>query len=149
MVDSQMGISDFQCMRILGQTRYLRLAPKLPEAIGIDEAERIPDLIRLAMQVDIGPTVKWIEKRYLTSMPVDIIKFDISLIQGMMDTRLKTLVEEMASMLIGLGYDLVAEGIETEELLRKIRAAGFKFSQGYLFGGPVRNTELPGPAGSS
>jgi hypothetical protein len=65
MVDSQMGISDYQCTRLLGATRYHRLAPQLPKAIGIDEAEKIPDLIRLATQVDIGPTVEWIKKRYL------------------------------------------------------------------------------------
>ena len=77
--------------------------------------------------------------RYLTSMPVDIIKFDITLIQGMMDDRLGKLVQKMASMLNGLGYDLVAEGIETEELLDKVKAAGFNLSQGFLFGQPTRD----------
>lgn len=77
--------------------------------------------------------------RYLTSMPVDIIKFDISLIQGMIDDRLGKLVQEMASMLIGLGYDLVAEGIESEELHVIVATAGFHLSQGYLFGQPARN----------
>lgn len=67
---------------------------------------------------------------YLTSMPVDIVKFDICLIQGMRDDRLESLVQEMAAMLIGLGYDLVAEGIETEELLQKVNAVGFHLSQG-------------------
>ena len=76
--------------------------------------------------------------RYLTSMPVDTIKFDISLIQGMMDKRLGKLVKEMASMLISLDYELVAEGIETEELLIKVAKAGFNYSQGYLFGAPAR-----------
>ena len=83
--------------------------------------------------------------RYLTSMPVDIIKFDISLIQGMMDERLKKLVQEMAGMLIGLGYDLVAEGIETEELLHTVNAAGFNLSQGYLLGMPIRNCAQTNP----
>jgi len=76
--------------------------------------------------------------RYLTSMPVDIIKFDITLIQGMLDERLEKVVQEMANMLLDLGYDLVAEGIETDELLQKIKQAGFKLSQGYLFGGASR-----------
>ena len=79
---------------------------------------------------------------YLTSMPVDIIKFDISLIKEMMDERRRKLVHEMASMLIDLDYDLVAEGIETEELLKKVSAAGFKFSQGFLFGRPTRDQSL-------
>ncbi len=80
--------------------------------------------------------------RYLTSMPVDTIKFDISLIQGMLDKRLAKLVTEMASMLTGLGYELIAEGIETEELLKKVVAAGFNYSQGYFFGAPSRQTQL-------
>lgn len=77
--------------------------------------------------------------RYLTSMPVDIIKFDIALIQGMLDKRLGALVHEMANMLHKLGYELVAEGIETEELLEKVNKAGFNLSQGYLLGKPTRN----------
>jgi diguanylate cyclase (GGDEF)-like protein len=77
--------------------------------------------------------------RYLTSMPVDIIKFDNSLIQGMHDERLGKLVTEMAEMLVDLGYNLVAEGIETEILLDKVRKAGFDYSQGYLLGRPERD----------
>jgi EAL domain-containing protein (putative c-di-GMP-specific phosphodiesterase class I) len=87
--------------------------------------------------------------RYLTSMPVDIIKFDITLIQGMMDDRLGKLVEKMASMLNGLGYDLVAEGIETEELLDKVKAAGFNLSQGFLFGQPTRDRKKISAVGAS
>ena len=78
--------------------------------------------------------------RYLTHMPVDTIKFDISLIQGMEDSRLQKLVEELATMLTDLGYDLVAEGIETYELMQKVKAAGFSFTQGYLCGKPARET---------
>ena len=85
--------------------------------------------------------------RYLTSMPVDIIKFDITLIQGMMDKRLGKLVKKMASMLNGLGYDLVAEGIETEELLDKVKKAGFGLSQGFLFGQPTRDRKKINSAG--
>ncbi|MBL7004366.1 MAG: bifunctional diguanylate cyclase/phosphodiesterase [Gammaproteobacteria bacterium] len=75
---------------------------------------------------------------YLTKMPVDIIKFDIALIQGMVEPRLGKLVHEMAKMLHQLGYDLVAEGIETELLLDKVKKAGFHLSQGYLLGKPTR-----------
>lgn len=80
--------------------------------------------------------------RYLTSMPVDIVKFDISLIQGMLDERLEKVVLEMANMLVDLGYDLVAEGIESDELLQKTKQAGFKLSQGYLFGRATRDRGL-------
>jgi len=76
--------------------------------------------------------------RYLTNMPVDTIKFDITLIQGMLDKRLGALVYEMARMLDKLGFELVAEGIETEELLEKVNKAGFNYFQGFLLGKPSR-----------
>lgn len=80
--------------------------------------------------------------RYLTNMPVDIIKFDISLIQGMPDRRLGKLVHELALLFNDLDYDLVAEGIEDTTILRKIQYSGFKYAQGFLFGPPVRDQNL-------
>jgi hypothetical protein len=65
MIDSQMGISDYQCTRFLGPSRYHRLAPVLPVSVGPNEAEKIPELIEFAEAVDIDPTVLWIKQRYL------------------------------------------------------------------------------------
>jgi EAL domain-containing protein (putative c-di-GMP-specific phosphodiesterase class I) len=42
-------------------------------------------------------------------------------------------------MLKDLNYELVAEGIENELLLKKIRQSGFKYAQGFLFGHPIRD----------
>ncbi len=65
MVDSQNGISDYQCSRLLGGSRYHRLDPILPKPVNISDADKIPDLISYASAVDIEPTVEWIRKRYL------------------------------------------------------------------------------------
>jgi Patatin-like phospholipase len=65
MSDSQMGISDYQATRLLGSSRYHRLAPELPVSVRIDEAAKVPDLISYAEAVDIAPTVTWIKDRYL------------------------------------------------------------------------------------
>jgi diguanylate cyclase (GGDEF)-like protein len=79
--------------------------------------------------------------RYLTNMPVDIIKFDISLIQGMSNKRLGKLVHELALLLNDLNYELVAEGIENITILKKIQSSGFKYAQGFLFGMPIRDPD--------
>jgi diguanylate cyclase (GGDEF)-like protein len=76
---------------------------------------------------------------YLTRMPVDTIKFDIALIQGMEDERIHQLVRELARMLAGLGYELVAEGIETKEVFDRVIAAGFTHAQGYYLDTPKRH----------
>lgn len=70
MVDSQMGIADYQCMRLLGETRYHRLAPLLPSPVASDDAEKVPELIQYAEEVDIRPTVEWLRRRYLGEQTV-------------------------------------------------------------------------------
>jgi len=75
--------------------------------------------------------------RYLASMPVDIVKFDISLIRSLEDKSQKTIVKHLASMISETGHILVAEGIETEKLLKKVIELNFAYGQGYFFGKPV------------
>ncbi|MFN2136989.1 MAG: patatin-like phospholipase family protein [Candidatus Promineifilaceae bacterium] len=65
MGDSQMGVSNYQCQRFLGPNRYFRLAPLLPKSVATDDAEKIPDLISYAEQVDITDTVDWLQRRFV------------------------------------------------------------------------------------
>jgi len=74
--------------------------------------------------------------RYLSSMPVDIVKFDISLIVDLYKPKQETLVHSLCKMMKDIGYQMVAEGIEEEVLLEKVIEAGFDYGQGYLFGKP-------------
>lgn len=74
---------------------------------------------------------------YLANMPVDVIKFDISMVRHLdAGGRQGLIVENLAAMIIKAGYHLVAEGIETEKTLQKIVEVGFSRGQGYLFGRP-------------
>jgi len=81
--------------------------------------------------------------RYLASMPVDLVKFDISMVQ-LLETglpRQQLIVQEIAYMVITAGYELVAEGIESASLLDKIVRLGFSHAQGYYFGQPGETPE--------
>ena len=73
---------------------------------------------------------------YLANMPVDIVKFDISLIRGLEDDQQLTIVSHLATMISEAGYLLVAEGIETDRLVEQVKGIGFDYGQGYLFGRP-------------
>lgn len=77
--------------------------------------------------------------RYLSSMPVDLVKFDISMVRLLEsgDRRQKLMMEEIARMVITAGYELVAEGIETRELLDEVIRLGFSHAQGYYLGKPA------------
>jgi diguanylate cyclase (GGDEF)-like protein len=81
---------------------------------------------------------------YLSNMPVDCVKFDISLIRQLLeDSRQSVIIENLATMVLKAGYDLVAEGVETDEILRKITQLGFTRGQGFLFGRPENTCMTP------
>lgn len=72
---------------------------------------------------------------YIANMPVDIVKFDLSMIRSLeLGGRQGVVIEGLARIIAEAGYLLVAEGIETEETLATIRQIGFSHGQGYLFG---------------
>ncbi len=74
--------------------------------------------------------------RYLSCMPVDLVKFDISMIHQLVsdDPKKRLVVGEIANIVSANGYQIVAEGVETEEHLSRVVALGFNYAQGYLFG---------------
>ncbi|MHB1093043.1 putative bifunctional diguanylate cyclase/phosphodiesterase [Thiobacillus sp.] len=76
--------------------------------------------------------------RYLVDLPVDVVKFDISLINKLgQDDRAGQVVADFARMMSEAGYSLVAEGVETDAILRKVESLGIAHGQGYLLSRPV------------
>lgn len=77
--------------------------------------------------------------RYLSSMPIDVVKFDISLIQSLeKGGRQGTIVENLAKLMRDAGFQLIAEGIETQATLTLVTDLGFTHAQGYYLGRPTR-----------
>ncbi len=111
----------------------------------IDEVRAYLDLLRsshfkIAMD-DFG--TGYSPMRYLVDLPVDIIKFDISLVQKLAENnRAARVVADFARMMADAGYSLVAEGVETEAVLARVEALGFAHVQGYLLGRPEPLSKL-------
>ena len=83
--------------------------------------------------------------RYLANMPIDIVKFDITMIQDLnKDARTRMIIENTAKVILGAGLQLVAEGIETEESKAKVIAMGATHLQGFLLGKPKPMTRPSG-----
>ncbi len=81
--------------------------------------------------------------RYLADLPVDVVKFDISLVNKLdQDNRAGRVVSDFARMMSEVGYSLVAEGVETESVLRKVESLGIDHVQGYLLGRPMALAQL-------
>jgi EAL domain-containing protein (putative c-di-GMP-specific phosphodiesterase class I) len=81
--------------------------------------------------------------RYLVDLPVDVIKFDLSLIARLeADDRAAQVVTDFARMMISAGYSLTAEGVETGAALSKVESLGFDHVQGFLLDHPQPLAEL-------
>lgn len=77
--------------------------------------------------------------RYLVDLPVDVVKFDASLVDKLGQRgRAGRIVVDFVSMMNDAGYLLVAEGVEDEAILQRVESLGFAHVQGYLLGRPTR-----------
>jgi diguanylate cyclase (GGDEF)-like protein len=99
-----------------------------------ENIRRLRDLGCLVALDDFGSGYSSL--RYLSSMPVDLVKFDISMIRLLIgdDPRQRLIVGEFANIVSANGYQIVAEGVETEEYLDRVVALGFNYAQGFYFG---------------
>jgi EAL domain-containing protein (putative c-di-GMP-specific phosphodiesterase class I) len=74
---------------------------------------------------------------YLRSFPFDKIKIDRSFVSELGATNdCAAIVKAIAGLGISLGIETTAEGVETEEQLKHLRAHGCTEFQGYYFGRP-------------
>jgi diguanylate cyclase (GGDEF)-like protein len=82
--------------------------------------------------------------RLLARLPVDTLKVDRSFIQSVADTpNVRILVATIISLARAFGMHTVAEGVETAEQLKILRAVKCDQAQGYLFGRPTPASEVP------
>jgi diguanylate cyclase (GGDEF)-like protein len=80
---------------------------------------------------------------YLKRLPVQAIKIDRSFVMGMCeDASDATIVRSTIDLAHNLGLEVVAEGVETEEVWDALRALDCSLAQGYLIGRPAPASEL-------
>ncbi len=119
----------------------------------ITETEPIVDLDKAATQItrfgEFGVKVAlddfgsgFNSLLYLHCLPVDIVKLDRTLASDMDAGRDLTLYRSVINLCGELGFEVIAEGIETADQADMVCRAGGRFGQGYLFGRPVPMSEL-------
>ncbi len=73
----------------------------------------------------------------LDEFPITRLKIDRSFVRKMNDAPDVPVIRAILQLAKGFGLDVVAEGIETEDQLRRLRRKGCAEGQGYLFSPPV------------
>ncbi len=80
---------------------------------------------------------------YLQRLPIDTLKIDRAFVQRLpRDTRNAAIARAIIALGQGLGLEVVAEGVETEEQHRFLTASGCRRGQGWLFSPPLPAMEL-------
>jgi diguanylate cyclase (GGDEF)-like protein len=75
---------------------------------------------------------------YLHRFPLNYLKIDRSFVGRMTETSDNAeIVKTIVTLAHNLGMQAIAEGVETEEQLAKLRAIGCEYGQGYLFSRPI------------
>ena len=74
---------------------------------------------------------------YLSKLPVDSLKIDKSFIDNIEDEKNRAVVKCIIELSRMLGYDVIAEGVETIEQLETLMEMGCSKIQGYYFSKPV------------
>ncbi|HEY5213331.1 MAG TPA: EAL domain-containing protein [Acidobacteriaceae bacterium] len=77
--------------------------------------------------------------QYLRELPFDLLKIDRYFVKSLDPEQPSSseLLQTMLSMTQNLGMEAVAEGVETEEHIVKLRELGFSFCQGFYYSRPI------------
>lgn len=80
---------------------------------------------------------------YLNGLPIDTLKIDKSFVDRVStDESTRIITESIVSMVSKLGYESVAEGVETQEQFEYMQKIGCNVIQGYLLGKPMPPEEM-------
>ncbi len=124
-----------------------RLAIELTEDILIDGSNPaigdLSDLRRCGVRIaidDFGTGHSSLAR--LSTLPVDQIKIDRSFVTGLAAHSNRAVLAAIVSLGRALDLDVLAEGVETEEQLERVKLAGCDAVQGYYPCGPVEAAQF-------
>jgi diguanylate cyclase (GGDEF)-like protein/PAS domain S-box-containing protein len=76
---------------------------------------------------------------YLHRLPVTTLKIDRSFVNQMVNNKNTEMVRTIVTLARSMGMQVVAEGVETENQLRQLKALACEHGQGYYFSKPMNS----------
>ena len=121
---------------------------EITESILIDDFAEITE--KLAALRDIGIKISlddfgtgYSSLSYLKGLPIDTLKIDKSFIDTVIaDENTRIITESIIYMVKKLGYETIAEGVETEEQYQYLNEIDCDNIQGYLLGKPMPSDQI-------
>jgi EAL domain-containing protein (putative c-di-GMP-specific phosphodiesterase class I) len=115
------------------------LALEITESVMMEKGHTDPDTLRALKDLGVTLVMDDFGTGYssltnLESFPVDVIKMDRSMVEGVdTDPESRAVVLAATVLAHALGLGVVAEGVETAGELDKLRSMGCDFAQGYYW----------------
>ncbi|MDI6772800.1 MAG: EAL domain-containing protein [bacterium] len=149
--------------KTLGDDGAIRAIVAALDASGVPPANLVLEITETAAVADVAQTLRCVETLrargcqlalddfgvgfsslyYLRHLPVDYLKIDGSFIRTLVtDPQNQQIVRAIAELARGLGRATIAEWVEDEATLQKVRALGVDYAQGYHVGRPMPLSEL-------
>lgn len=121
---------------------------EITESVLIDDFTEITE--KLTILRDIGIKISlddfgtgYSSLSYLKGLPIDTLKIDKSFIDTVItDENTRIITESIIYMVKKLGYETIAEGVETEEQYRYLHEIDCDNIQGYLLGKPMPSDKI-------
>jgi EAL domain-containing protein (putative c-di-GMP-specific phosphodiesterase class I) len=116
---------------------------ELTESALIEDTEQSADILRRLKHLGVTLSLDdfgtgYSSLSYLKRFPVDVLKLDRSFFHEQpFKANNSDFVKALVDMAHALGLSVVAEGIETEEVMDTLRLAACDEGQGYLFAKPM------------
>ena len=123
-----------------------RLEIEIPESAFLDQTERLNEILPRIKALGVSIAIDDFGADYashaaFSTMDFDAVKIDrafVGQLQG--DAQSSKLVASIVGLAQSLSRQVTAEGVETNDQVALLRAAGCTVAQGFLFGAPRRAT---------
>jgi diguanylate cyclase (GGDEF)-like protein len=128
--------------------RRWKLEPELleleiPESAIVSERDRTLKMVARLSERGVRVAVDdfgsgYASLSHLKQLPVDVLKVDQSFVQNIgTDEEDEAIVRSTIDLAHSLGIAVVAEGVESEDVLRRLRALGCDLAQGFCLANPA------------
>jgi len=124
----------------------VNLALELTESVAMSEPDQVVAKIDALQDLGVHVAIDdfgtgYSSLSYIKRLRVDTLKIDQSFVQALDDND-RSIVQAVVSMARALGFETLAEGVETAEQLAYLKEIGCDQAQGYLFSPAVLGSEV-------
>ncbi len=120
---------------------------EITESVLMDHPESAMSKLRSFRELGVGIGIDdfgtgYSSLSYLQRFPIDTLKVDRGFVAGMEEHGNRVIVRSVVSLAHNLGYQVVAEGIETKAQLDDLAGFGCDLGQGFYWARPMEEARL-------